>query len=350
MDCLFDALKLYRSENIGPVSFFYLINMFGSPSKAIENIGFFENKWKRQIKLANNQEIEMEIQQTYQFGAKFLIYNDINFPKQLYNTCPVLTTIGEQQLLQKSMISIVGTRLPSINGLRFCGNLAKELGALDFVIVSGLAKGIDTEAHKNSLNTGTIAVIAGGIDVVYPLENAHHYQSIRENGLIISDRAFGTSPSSKLFPHRNNIIAALGQATIVIESMRDSGALITAKKTQSLGKKVFAVPGHPYDEKYYGNNYLLKRGAVLLTDISDILNHLTDIHDSRENMYYFEGFSPEEQDLIFNLISCAPVKIEDLMRVSGLSIHKILAIITEMEIVGWIKINPDNSVYKIPEP
>jgi DNA processing protein len=350
MNSTFDVLKLYRSKNIGPISFFYLINRFKNAKNAVENIKFLEDKWQKKIELAKNEEIEQEILLTEKFGAKFLIYSDENFPQAFQNLnelTPILITLGNQNLLSKNLISIVGTRIPSINGLKFAANISKEFSEMDFVTVSGFAKGIDTEVHKNSKKAGTIAVFAGGIDIIYPKENEKIFHEIKDFCLFVSDQAIGTNPSSKFFPKRNTIIAALGQATIVIESTLDSGALITAKNAKKYGRKIFSVPGHPFDNKYSGNNFLLKNGAFLLTEIKDVLENLNDISDQEKKIYFFEDFSSEEQKIIFNLLSFSPSKISDLENISQISINKILSILIEMEIIGLVKINPDNSVYKI---
>jgi DNA processing protein len=350
MDDLFFILKLYRTENIGPISFNYLINKFKTAKNALENIDYFEDKWGKKIKIAANQEIEEELLKTEKFGAKIITYQDKLFPntlKKQKDAAPLFTIAGNLDLLQKNMISIVGTRLPSLNGLKFCNYISSSLGKEGFVTVSGLAKGIDTEVHKSSMETGTIAVLAGGIDNIYPLENINFYHEIKERGLLVSDMKFGTVPSSKLFPKRNNIIAALGCATIVIESMAESGALITAERAFKLNKKVFAVPGHPYDEKYAGNNYLLQNGAKLVTKIDDVLSELNHVFDCCENLYFFEDFSSDEQKIIFNLLSYSPTSINELSQISQISINKILSILVEMEISNLVKLNPDNTAYKI---
>ncbi|MFN9115347.1 MAG: DNA-processing protein DprA, partial [Bacteroidota bacterium] len=218
----------------------------------------------------------------------------------------------------------------------------------EFVITSGMALGIDTEAHKASLDFGTIGVLAGGIDSIYPPQNTILYHSIKEKGLLISERPIGTKPSVKLFPKRNNIIAALGSAVLVIESIENSGALLTANSAKKYNKPIFAVPGFPLDEKYKGNNYLIKNGANILMDMDDILLKLKTVNeDISENKVIFEDFTDEDQKLIWNLISYSPTNINELCLVSGISINKILPILIEMEICNIVCINPDNSIYKI---
>lgn len=219
---------------------------------------------------------------------------------------------------------------------------------MGFVTVSGFAKGIDIEVHRNSRKSGTIAVFAGGIDVVYPQENQKFLEEIEAFTLFITDQPINSQPSSKLFPKRNALIAGLSPATVVIESTENSGALITARNAEKYGRQVFAVPGHPYDEKYKGNNKLLKNGASLITEINDILKNLEDIQEANQ-ANSFEDFSSNEQQLVSSLISFAPTKIEEIANFSGFSIHKVLSIIVEMEIIGLLKINPDNSVYRISE-
>lgn len=347
MDELFYILKLFRTNNIGPVSFFYLINQFGSAFNAINNINFLEDKWKKKVKFAEDDLINQEIENTLKYGAKFLTYLNPCFPQQLKKNTPILITKGNENLLLNKMISVVGTRDPTINGLKFCANLVKGLGDFKFTIVSGFAKGIDIEAHKNSMKTGTIAVLAGGIDNIYPLENTKYYYEMLEENLIISDRQIGTVPSCYLFPKRNQIISSLGSAIVVIESKEASGALITAEMAKKIGKPVFALPGHPFDENYIGNNKLIKNGAFAITSIHDILDKLDRLCESKEELFFFENFSDEERKHVFHLIGFAPCKIEEVVLYSELSLEKVLSIITEMEILGLIKINPNNTVYKI---
>ena len=345
---LFNILKIYRSNNIGPVNFFYLINKFKNVTNIINNIDSLSTKWNKEIKLIDDWVIEEEIEKTTKYGANFITYTCEEYPfgKQILFT-PVLTILGNKDLLTKAKISIVGTRLPSLNGILFCKNLVKELAYNNFVIVSGLAKGIDIEAHKASIKTGTIAVMPGGIDQIYPLEHKIYYEEIKQNGLIVAENPIGTILNTGLFPKRNSIIAGLGISTIVIESMIKSGALITAEQAHKYGKKVFAVPGHPFDNRYEGNNELLKKYGLICTNVNDILKYTKNMKEENEELIDFPDFTEKEQQEILSLIGSSPVNISSLASFSNLEINKILSILIEMEIMQLVKIQPDNTVFRL---
>lgn len=360
---IFSILKLYRTPHIGPVSFFYLINKFGSAQKAIENIGNIEEQWNRKIpknfQLISDELVEREIEETLKAKGSFLYFEDDLFPRNFVENLitPIIITKGNINLLQKNIISVIGTRMPSLNGIKFCSNICETLGRLNFVIASGLAKGVDITAHKSSMKTGTIGIIAGGINSIYPKENEKYYKEIIEKGLLITEQSIFLEPSSILFPRRNALIASLGTATVIIESMRDSGALITAEKAKKYKKPIFAVPGHPYDERYWGNNYLLKNGAHFLTETQDILEILGDLHENNlEINNDFENFSSREQKIILrvveNLIGISPASFDEILyeartEIPNLSNSKLLSVLIEMEILSLIKINENNTVYRI---
>lgn len=348
MEKLFNILRLYRTPNIGPVGFKYLLNKFGSAEVAIKNLGSIAQKWRgKEIILEAEEKINEEIEKTTKFGAKFITIEDDEYPiplRGIVNNPPVLIVLGNQKLFNERIISIVGSRNASLNGVKFARELTKNLLESDFVTCSGMAIGIDSAVHRMDPSR-TIAVLAGGIDSVYPPINQTLYEQIKEKGLIISDRAFGTEASQHLFPKRNSIIAALGVATCLIESTKDSGALITAKCAFEYGRTVFAVPGHPYDPRYEGNNNAIKKGAKVLLDATDIIS--CDSLILREDIIEIHE-DPNERDIriVQALLSYSPTSIGLLIKESGLSTSKVIAIISEMEIAGLVK-TESIFVYKI---
>lgn len=342
-----NQLRLYRSNNIGAISFKYLMEKFGSATNAIEHIqnntATFRNKI---IQLIDEKIILNEIDNTLKFGANFIFYKDNNYPeifKMIHDVPPILVTLGNVNLLKTKIISIVGSRIPSVNGINFCKRLVNTLTQNNFTICSGFATGIDYYAHLSSVKTGTIAVFAGGIDVIYPSENNNLFIEMKNNNnLFITDRSIGTQPLKNLFPKRNFIIAALGIATCVIESQNQSGALITAEKALEYKKKVFAVPGHPFDEKYAGNNFLLeKKNAHLLLSYDSILTNLNNNTLHAGSSKIFEPFLINEKHLssVLDLISFSPTDINDIIRISGLATNYVLSILAELELNGDIIID-----------
>jgi DNA processing protein len=206
--------------------------------------------------------------------ARLLCFDNPLYPaalSQLTSAPPLLWAIGDLRLLTRPMIAMVGARNASSLGTRMARNLAQDLGAAGYTVVSGLARGIDTAAHLTSLDSGTIAVLAGGCDVIYPLENTSLAQEIATRGLILSEQPMGHRPQARDFPKRNRIIAGLSQAVIVVEAAGRSGSLITAREALDLGREVLAVPGHPFDARAYGCNALIRDGAVLVRNAEDVI-------------------------------------------------------------------------------
>jgi len=216
------------------------------------------------------------MEDSQKYGAKIVYYKENIYPeslKQIHDFPPIITILGNKELLlSENKISIVGSRNSSINSSRFSYKIAKEFGESGFSVVSGLARGVDAQAHMGSIDSGTIGVIAGGIDNIYPLENKKLYEYMRERGLIISENAFGVVPQAKNFPQRNRIVSGLSKALVVVEASLKSGSLITANFALEQGREVFSVPGFPMDPRYSGTNALIKQGAYLFERSDDVLN------------------------------------------------------------------------------
>ena len=276
---IIDWLRLSRSQNVGRSTFFHLLKIFGNAKNALENISDYSRKGGRDkpILVFPTSQAEKELELTTKIGAKILLFSDQNYPKllrEILDPPPILTARGDIGLLNKNSLAIVGTRNASFNGCKFAKKIATDLGNAGFVISSGLAKGIDASAHFGALDTGTIAVIAGGIDNIYPKENERLYHEIAKRGVIISEIPFGAPPRSVNFPQRNRIISGVSLGAIIVEATLRSGTLVTARLAIEQNREVFAVPGSPFDPRCQGTNLLIKQGAKLIENIEDILEEL----------------------------------------------------------------------------
>lgn len=268
------TLRLIRTPQIGPQTFWKLVRQFQSPIALIENWNDIQSKEKRKIPLVSEKEIFDEIEKTLKAKGQFLFYLDQLYPAFLTDISeapPVLSYKGNLDLLSKKMVAIVGARNGSSHGCRLAYLIAKELGELGWTVVSGLARGIDASAHQGSLTTGTISILGNGLSVVYPEENKKLYESIGERGLLMSEFSFNTEPHIGYFPKRNKLIAALSAGIIVMEAANQSGSLLTAQYGLEMGKEIFAVPGSPLDPRCRGSNRLIKQGAVLIESAQDVL-------------------------------------------------------------------------------
>lgn len=248
-----DWLRLSRSENVGPVTFRRLLHRFGSAAAALEALPELVRRGGRTaIRVCTAEEAEQEIESLRGAEGRFLGLFEPDYPHALRaidDAPPVLAVLGNATLLSQPILGMVGSRNASLNGSRLAERLARDLGAAGFVIASGLARGIDTAAHEGALKTGTIAVVAGGVDVVYPKENKKLYDKIVDQGAVISEQPLGSSPVARHFPRRNRIISGLAKGVLVIEAHLRSGSLITARSAADQGRDVFAVPGSPLDPR-----------------------------------------------------------------------------------------------------
>jgi len=234
----------------------------------------------RTIRVAAREDCEREMEAIQKFGARLLCLGEDDYPKSLRAIDappPVLCVLGNVSLFARPAVSIVGSRNASAAGLAFTERVAAELGAQDVVIISGLARGIDARAHRASLNTGTVAVLAGGLDRIYPNEHEDLARAISERGCLVSEMPLGWEPRGRDFPRRNRLVSGLALGTLVVEAARRSGSLITARFAGEQGREVFAVPGSPLDPRAEGTNDLLREGAIICTTSSDILEALAPI-------------------------------------------------------------------------
>lgn len=345
-----DVLQLIRSENVGPITFFNLLSYYGTPQKALEAMPELAKRGgkKRPLKPCDRASAEAEIEQLNRFGATLLLFGDGNYPRLLthcYDAPPMLACLGNAAMLNaRDAIGVVGARNASANGCNFVKQMAAQLGAKGFHVASGLARGIDTAAHLGSLETGTIAVIAGGIDHIYPPENESLYKHIAERGAILAEAPFGTAPQARHFPARNRIIAGMSRGLLVAEASLKSGSLISAHNALDYGREVFAMPGSPLDPRSKGANDLIRNGAVLTESVDDILQNLKQEPTfSEPDQADFRAAPPaaaDEKQLdaarqrVQAKLSPEPVLLDELLVQCEITPHILHQLLLELELAG----------------
>lgn len=355
-------LRLSRTENIGPVTFYRLIEAYGSASKAIDALPDLAKRGGRAKPLiaAPLTQVEREYQAIKKFGGDIICAAETDYPVSLAaidDAPPVVTYTGNIALLKKSCVGIVGSRNASLNGRKFTEKLAHELGIAGATVISGLARGIDTAAHAGSLDTGTVAVLGGGLDIIYPPENKDLYAQIRERGLIIAESPFGQQPFAQSFPRRNRIISGLSQGVVIVEATFKSGSLITARMAGEQGRDVFAVPGHPLDPRAEGPNALIRDGAVLIRNAGDILESLStfqsgSLQDSASQKYEPLNAPPviddqtldRVRDEVLSCLSHTPISVDEIIRSAGLPAAAVQIVVLEMELAGRVQRLPGQRI------
>lgn len=364
-----DWLRLSRTENVGPITFYRLVGRYGSAAKALNALPELSRRGGRKKELVAPplSAIEKEYAALKKLGGDIICAGEEGYPLALAATDdapPVLSYIGNLDLVKRPCLAMVGARNASLNGRKFAAKLAKELGQCGQVIVSGLARGIDTAAHQGSLDTGTIAVVAGGIDVIYPRENTELYGQIKQNGLILAESPLGMEPIARLFPKRNRIVSGLSTGVVVVEATIKSGSLITARMAGEQGRDVYAIPGYPQDPRAQGPNKLIQDGAVLVQKAQDILNMMemykggNALQDSalRHNSELYivpEETSEKEAEDIRNIVlqnlSQMPVGVDELSRACHVTIPALQMTLLEMELAGRLQRLPGNRIALLDE-
>ena len=342
-------LRLIRSETIGPVTYWQLLARFGSASAALEAVPSLAARGGgRPPAIASRASVEREMAAVAKLGARYLFRGRPEYPAllgEVESAPPALIAQGRLALLQRPAIAMVGARNASAAACRFARQLAQGLGMENVVTVSGLARGIDTAAHDGSLETGTIAVVAGGIDVVYPPENAERQRLIGERGLLLAEQPPGLEPRARHFPWRNRIIAGIAQGSVVVEAAPKSGSLITARFAAEFGRDVMAVPGSPLDPRAHGCNQLIREGAILVQSAADILEMLRpfDLRPVAEGSEAYTGpASPAEvgeadRARVVGLLSPTPVAVDEIIRQSGLPPAAVQTVLLELELSGRLE-------------
>ncbi len=338
-------LRLIRSDTIGGVTFWGLINRFGSAREAIAAA-----KPKTLIPL---DDARRELDALRKAGGLLIACGEPDYPAALAEVDtppPVLCVRGSIELLKRDMVAIVGARNASALGVRFAREMAADIGSAGFVVASGLARGIDTAAHKGSLSTGTCAVMAGGVDIVYPPENKMLYEEIVASGVVISEMPFGFQPTAQHFPRRNRIISGLSRGVVVVEAAMNSGSLITARLAGEQGRDVFAVPGSPLDPRAKGTNGLLRQGATLTESAEDVLATLQPSLERRRAAPKPARKQTEPREIsglkreILIRLGPAPVEIDELVRQIGSSPAAVAAALLDLEFEGKLSRHPGQKV------
>ncbi|KXV14190.1 DNA polymerase III [Acetobacter malorum] len=279
MNTLVACLRLARTESVGPRTWRRLLSQYHTAEAALEALPRLPQRGRVPLVIPSRDSILREIEATLHMGGRILTLLDADYPfllKEIPDAPPVLSVLGDVAALSKPGIGLIGARNASSSGLRLAESLATELVEAGVSVVSGLARGIDTAAHKGALHRQglTVAAIAGGLDKPYPLQNAHLQAEIAEKGAVVTEAPLGTAPLNRHFPRRNRLIAGLTLGCVVVEAAPKSGSLITARLVGEYGRELFAVPGSPLDPRCRGSNDLLRNGAVLTESVADILPHL----------------------------------------------------------------------------
>ena len=343
-------LRLIRSDNIGPVTYRQLLRRFGTAGTALAALPDLVRRGGGSERIATIADAEAEIAAVTAFGGRFVFVDDADYPFLLARTesaPPALAVKGDVRLFDRPAVAMVGARNSSAAAVRFARELATELAANDLVVVSGLARGIDAAAHWGALSGGTIGVVAGGLDVVYPPENAELQGRIAAEGLVIAETAFGTSPQARHFPRRNRIIAGLCAGTVVVEGALKSGSLITARIAAEAGREVMAVPGSPLDPRAQGCNALIREGATLIQTAADVIEALGTVGGdlggrllSPDAAWDAGPLAVEADDAtrdeIVRLLSPVPVAIDELVRQSGCASAVVAGALLDLELAGRI--------------
>lgn len=351
-------LRLIRSDNVGPATFRDLINHFGSAEAALDALPELSRRGgsTRAIRIATVADAEREIETAHRFGARFIGIGEPDYPaalRQIDAAPPLIAAKGDLGVATLPAVGIVGSRNASISGAKFAAMMAREIGRAGYGIVSGLARGIDAAAHQASLDSGTIAAMAGGLDQPYPPENIGLLEQICSGrGLAISEMPFGWEPRARDFPRRNRLIAGVALGVVVIEAAARSGSLITARLAGEFGRLVFAVPGSPLDPRCEGTNGLLKDGATVTTRPQDVLQALAPISEL-DLFSPNEADEPEEEDaeerplapppndderlIIVQALGPTPVDIDDIIRHTGFPASSVYLVLLELDIAGRLE-------------
>jgi DNA processing protein len=344
-----DRLRLIRSDNVGPRTFYSLINHFGSARVALQRLPELARRGgaDRPGRICSEEDALAEIRASQKIGVSLLAPDEAGYPPRLAtleDAPPLLGVRGALDALIRPMLAVVGSRNASGAGLKFAGTLARDLSEAGFVIVSGLARGIDQAAHRASLKGGTVAVLAGGHDRIYPPEHEDLLASIFDSGgAAISEMPLGHVPKARDFPRRNRLISGTALGVVVVEAAHRSGSLITARIAAEQGREVFAVPGSPLDPRAAGTNDLIKQGATLTTEAADVISAVEPIMGrplaSREPEIDPLDVEPDAGDRarIIALLGPTPVLIDDLIRMAGVSPAVVRAVLLELELAGRLE-------------
>ncbi|MBV9554938.1 MAG: DNA-protecting protein DprA [Alphaproteobacteria bacterium] len=356
-----DWLRLSRTETIGPVSFYALLRRFGSARAALDAVP----RLGRDVTPPGRAAAEAELKALARLGGRIVCWGEPAYPDALAaveDAPPVLSVLGRGELLRAPIVAVVGARNASANGRRLAHDIAAGLGEAGVVVASGMARGIDAAAHGGALATGSVAVVAGGIDVVYPEENRGLYDAMVRDGAVVAELPLGSEPQARHFPRRNRIISGMSLGVVVVEAAAKSGSLITARFALEQGREVFAVPGSPLDPRCRGCNDLLRNGATLTETAADIVNQLGPLlrgapppQPRRSRPAAALPLAPPSPappvvegdamlEAVLEKLSPTPVAVDELVRQCQLSAAAVATLLLELELAGRIERHPGNLV------
>ncbi len=353
-------LRLIRSDNVGPIAFRDLINHFGTAENALDALPELSRRGgtKHSYRVASIAEAERELEAARRHGAIFVGIGEAAYPsalRQIDGAPPLIAMKGDLSAAARPSLGVVGSRNASVSGAKFAAMIARDAGRAGYVVTSGLARGIDTAAHRASLDTGTIAALAGGLDKPYPPENIGLLEDITSGrGLAISEMPFGWEPRARDFPRRNRLIAGISLGVAIVEAAHRSGSLITARYAADFGRLVFAVPGSPLDPRCHGTNDLLKQGAIVTTGPEDVIEALAPLSQlelplpgAREpdgQTVAPVNASDSDRAAVSTALGPTPVEIDDIVRHTGLSPAQVYLLLLELDLAGRLHRHPGGLV------
>lgn len=354
----FARIRLLRSPNIGPVTYRQLLARFGTAVDALDALPDLGKKGGRQYRPIAKERIDAEVTATRQAGAKYLFHDSPDYPpllRELESAPPILIWRGDLALAAKPCVAMVGARNASAAAVKLSREFASGLAEAGFTVVSGLARGIDGAAHEGAL-PATIGVIASGIEIAYPPQHADLQERIARDGLLLAEQPPGTEPRGSHFPSRNRIIAGLAGGTLVVEAAPKSGSLITARLAGEAGREVMAIPGSPLDARSQGCNHLIREGAVLVQAVEDVVELLSGFDGEprssfreagRQDFDYSDELADAEPADIAELLSTAPIAVDELVRQSGETPASVQLALLELEIAGQLQRHAAGRVSKV---
>jgi DNA processing protein len=345
-----DWLRLIRSDRIGPRTFRDLVGHFGDARAALEALPALARRGGSSgLRIVSRRDAETELKATRAHGAELVALGEPDYPERLAmidDAPPLLAVQGKRDVLARPLVAIVGSRNASAAGTKFAERIARDLAAAGYGIVSGLARGIDAAAHRASLASGTVAVLAGGHARISPPEHAELVEAILPQGAAVSEMPLDWEPRAGDFPRRNRLISGLALGVVIVEAARRSGSLITARMAGEQGREVFAVPGSPLDPRSEGTNALIKQGATMVTEAADVTAVLEPIlgRGLAPLAMEEEGAEPRENEpadgergRIVSLLGPTPCSADDLVRLSGSAPATVRIVLLELELAGRVQ-------------